>query len=96
MKIKADVSTGIPLAESMRETGVFPNMCVQMTSIGEESGNIDAMLNKVADFYEEEVDELVTGLTAMMEPMIMAILGVVIGGLVLAMYMPIFKMGDSI
>jgi len=96
MKIKADVSTGIPLAESMRETGVFPNMCVQMTSIGEEAGSIDAMLNKVADYYEEEVDELVNGLTAMMEPMIMAFLGVVIGGLVLAMYMPIFKMGESI
>ena len=96
MEIKKKVETGIPLADSMREAEVFPNMCVQMTQIGEESGDIDKMLNKVADYYEEEVDELVTGLTAMMEPMIMAFLGVVIGGLVLAMYMPIFAMGENI
>ena len=96
MQIKKEVSTGIPLAESMRATEVFPNMCVQMTQIGEESGDIDKMLNKVADYYEEEVDALVEGLTAMMEPMIMAFLGVVIGGLVLAMYMPIFAMGENI
>jgi len=96
MKIKSEVSTGIPLAESMRNVGVFPNMCVQMTQIGEESGDIDKMLNKVADYYEEEVDALVEALSAMMEPMIMAFLGVVIGGLVLAMYMPIFSMGDVI
>ncbi|HIE00317.1 MAG TPA: type II secretion system F family protein [Thiotrichaceae bacterium] len=96
MAIKKDVSTGIPLAESMRETGVFPNMCVQMTQIGEESGDIDKMLNKVADYYEEEVDALVESLSSMMEPMIMAFLGVVIGGLVLAMYLPIFSMGGEI
>ncbi|MCK5720500.1 MAG: type II secretion system F family protein [Thiomargarita sp.] len=96
MQIKSEVSTGIPLAESMRETGVFPNMCVQMTQIGEESGDIDKMLNKVADYYEEEVDALVEALSALMEPMIMAFLGVVIGGLVLAMYMPIFAMGSVI
>ncbi len=96
MAIKKDVSTGIPLAESMRETGVFPNMCVQMTQIGEESGDIDKMLNKVADYYEEEVDGLVESLSSMMEPMIMAFLGVVIGGLVLAMYLPIFSMGGEI
>jgi type IV pilus assembly protein PilC len=96
MKIKSDVSTGITLAESMRETGVFPNMCVQMTQIGEESGDIDKMLNKVADYYEEEVDGLVESLSSMMEPMIMAFLGVVIGGLVLAMYLPIFTMGGQI
>ncbi len=95
MQIKADVSTGITLAESMRDSGVFPNMCVQMTQIGEESGNIDQMLNKVADYYEEEVDGLVESLASMMEPMIMAFLGVVIGGLVLAMYMPIFAMGGQ-
>jgi type IV pilus assembly protein PilC len=95
MKIKSEVSTGITLAESMRETGIFPNMCVQMTQIGEEAGSIDKMLNKVADYYEEEVDALVESLSSMMEPMIMAFLGVVIGGLVLAMYMPIFAMGGQ-
>ncbi len=96
MKIKSEVETGITLAESMRNAGVFPNMCVQMTQIGEESGDIDKMLNKVADYYEEEVDAIVEALSAMMEPMIMAFLGVVIGGLVLAMYMPIFSMGSVI
>ena len=93
MRIKDDVSTGIPLAESMRSVGIFPNMCVQMTQIGEESGNIDKMLNKVADYYEEEVDNAVDSLSSMMEPIIMAFLGVVIGGLVIAMYLPIFAMG---
>jgi type IV pilus assembly protein PilC len=96
MKIKEEVMTGTTLAESMRNAGVFPNMCVQMTQIGEESGSIDKMLNKVADYYEEEVDALVESLSAMMEPMIMAFLGVVIGGLVLAMYLPIFSMGAAI
>ncbi len=96
MQIKADVSTGITLAEAMRDCGVFPNMCVQMTQIGEESGDIDKMLNKVADYYEEEVDNLVDSLASMMEPMIMAFLGVVVGGLVLAMYLPIFTMGGQI
>jgi type IV pilus assembly protein PilC len=96
MKIKNEVETGTPLAESMRNVEVFPNMCVQMTQIGEESGNIDKMLNKVADYYEEEVDALVESLSSLMEPMIMAFLGVIIGGLVLAMYMPIFSMGDVI
>ncbi|RKZ80045.1 MAG: type II secretion system F family protein [Candidatus Parabeggiatoa sp. nov. 1] len=96
MKIKSEVETGITLAESMRNAGVFPNMCVQMTQIGEESGDIDKMLNKVADYFEEEVDAIVEALSAMMEPMIMAFLGVVIGGLVLAMYMPIFSMGSVI
>ncbi len=96
MQIKADVSTGITLAEAMRDCGVFPNMCVQMTQIGEEAGDIDKMLNKVADYYEEEVDNLVDSLASMMEPMIMAFLGVVVGGLVLAMYLPIFTMGGQI
>ncbi|MCK5716160.1 MAG: type II secretion system F family protein [Thiomargarita sp.] len=93
IEIKNDVATGIPLAESMRAQGVFPNMCVQMTQIGEESGNIDQMLNKVADYYEEEVDNAVDSLSSMMEPLIMAFLGVLIGGLVIAMYLPIFAMG---
>jgi type IV pilus assembly protein PilC len=94
MRMKDDISQGIPLADSMRDTNAFPNMCVQMTKIGEESGDLDKMLNKVADYYEEEVDNLVESLSSLMEPMIMAFLGVVIGGLVLAMYMPIFQMGS--
>jgi len=95
-KIQSEIATGIALADSMRDTGVFPNMVVQMVQIGEESGAIDAMLGKVADYYEAEVDELVAAISSLMEPMIMAFLGVVIGGLVLAMYMPIFKMGSVI
>ncbi len=96
MKIRDEISTGTSLNVSMRDSGVFPNMVVQMVSIGEESGAIDAMLSKVADFYEEEVDNLVDALSSLMEPMIMAFLGIVIGGLVLAMYLPIFKMGSVI
>jgi type IV pilus assembly protein PilC len=96
MQMKADVSTGTTLAQSMRDSKVFPNMVIQMVQIGEESGAIDKMLSKVADYYEEEVDAIVEKISAMMEPMIMAFLGVVIGGLVLAMYMPIFNMGKVI
>lgn len=96
MKIKNDVSGGITLADSMREVKVFPNLCVQMTQIGEESGELDKMLNKVADYYEEEVDNLVESLSSLMEPLIMAFLGIVIGGLVVAMYLPIFQMGSVI
>ncbi len=95
-RIKDDVATGIPLAESMRAQNVFPNLCVQMTQIGEESGDLDKMLNKVADYYEEEVDTLVESLSSLMEPLIMAFLGIVIGGLVVAMYLPIFKMGSVV
>ncbi len=96
LKMKEDIATGTQLAVSMCDTDVFPNMVVQMVSIGEESGSIDTMLGKVADFYEEEVDNLVDSLSSLMEPMIMAFLGVVIGGLVVAMYMPIFKLGSVI
>ncbi len=96
MKVRDDIATGTSLNVSMQDVGVFPNMVIQMVSIGEESGAIDAMLSKVADFYEEEVDNLVDALSSLMEPMIMAFLGVVIGGLVLAMYLPIFKMGQVI
>jgi type IV pilus assembly protein PilC len=97
MKMKEDISTGTALADSMRDCGdIWPNMVIQMVQIGEESGAIDKMLAKVADYYEEEVDEMVEKISAMMEPMIMAFLGIVIGGLVLAMYMPIFKMGEVI
>lgn len=93
MRVREDVSAGQQLNFSMRNTGVFPNMLLQMTSIGEESGALDDMLNKAAEFYEEEVDNAVDNLTALMEPMIMAVLGVLIGGLIIAMYLPIFKMG---
>jgi type IV pilus assembly protein PilC len=77
----------------MRDCGLFPNMVVQMVAIGEESGAIDTMLGKVADWYEQEVDDAVEALTSLLEPMIMAFLGVVIGGIVVGMYLPIFKMG---
>ena len=93
MRMKDDVSTGTQLQQSMKQTGMFPNMVVQMVAIGEESGSLDEMLAKVADFYEEEVDNLVDGLSSLLEPMIMAILGVMVGGLVIAMYLPIFKLG---
>ncbi len=95
-KIKQDVSSGTQLNFSMRTTGVFPSMAIQMTAIGEESGALDAMLDKVATFYEEEVDNMVDGLTALMEPMIMAVLGVLVGGLIIAMYLPIFQLGSVV
>ncbi|UVO18924.1 type II secretion system F family protein [Stutzerimonas stutzeri] len=93
MKVKNDVSTGMQLNFSMRTTGTFPSMAVQMTAIGEESGSLDEMLGKVATFYEDEVDNMVDGLTSLMEPMIMAVLGVLVGGLIIAMYLPIFQLG---
>lgn len=95
-KVKQDVSTGMQLNFSMRSTNVFPAMALQMTAIGEESGALDDMLDKVATHYESEVDNMVDGLTALMEPMIMAVLGVVVGGLVIAMYLPIFQMGNVV
>lgn len=96
MRIRDDVATGQQLTFSMRQTGIFPPMAVQMTSIGEESGSLDSMLDKVATYYEDEVDAAVDGLTSMMEPAIMAFLGVVVGGLLIAMYMPIFQMGKVV
>jgi type IV pilus assembly protein PilC len=93
MRIRENVSTGQQLQLCMAQTGVFPPMAVQMIAIGEESGSLDAMAAKVADFYEAEVDALVDALSSLLEPMIMAILGVLVGGLVVAMYLPIFKMG---
>lgn len=93
MKVKADVSSGTQLNVSMRSTGVFPSMALQMTSIGEESGALDTMLDKVASYYEAEVDNAVDGLTALMEPVIMSVLGVLVGGLIIAMYLPIFQLG---
>jgi type IV pilus assembly protein PilC len=95
-KIQQEVSTGSSLTVSMQNSGVFPNMVLQMCSIGEESGALDAMLGKVADFFEREVDDSVDALASLMEPLIMAVLGVLIGGLVIAMYLPIFKMGQVV
>jgi len=96
LKIRDEVSSGQQMHFAMRSTGVFPNMVVQMTSIGEESGALDAMLDKAASYFEAEVDNAVDGMTAMLEPMVMAFLGVVIGGLIIAMYLPIFQMGEVV
>ena len=96
MRIREDVSTGQQLQFAMRSTNVFPSMAVQMVAIGEESGALDAMLEKVATHFENEVDNAVDGLTSMMEPLIMAVLGVLVGGLVIAMYLPIFQMGSVV
>ncbi|HET7546163.1 MAG TPA: type II secretion system F family protein [Usitatibacter sp.] len=95
-KIQAEVSTGTGLTTAMTNSGVFPSMVLQMTAIGEESGSLDAMLGKVADFFEQEVDEAVESLSSLMEPMIMVVLGGLIGTIVVAMYLPIFKMGQAI
>jgi type IV pilus assembly protein PilC len=95
-KIQQDVSTGTSLTAAMQAANVFDNMVLQMAAIGEESGSLDAMLTKAADIYEREVDEAVASLSSLMEPMIMVVLGTIIGGLVVAMYLPIFKMGQAI
>jgi len=96
LRMRDDTASGTQLQASMRSTNLFPNMVVQMVAIGEESGSLEDMLSKVADFYEEEVDNMVDGLSSLLEPMIMAILGVLVGGLVIGMYLPIFKMGSVI
>ena len=96
MKMREEVATGQRLQFAMSQAILFPNMVQQMVAIGEESGSMDAMLAKVADFYEEEVDNLVDNLSSLMEPIIMVILGILIGGLIVAMYLPIFKMGAAI
>jgi type IV pilus assembly protein PilC len=95
-KIQTEVSTGTSLTVAMQNTNLFPNMVLQMVTIGEESGALDSMLGKVADFYEAEVDDAVDALASLMEPMIMVVLGTLIGGLVVAMYLPIFKMGQVV
>jgi len=95
-KIQTEVSTGTSLTIAMQNANVFPNMVTQMVAIGEESGALDSMLGKVADFFEEEVDEAVASLSSLMEPLIMVVLGVLIGGLVIAMYLPIFKLGSVV
>lgn len=92
-RIQSEISTGTSLTVAMQNAQVFPNMVLQMTAIGEESGALDSMLSKVADFYEAEVDDAVAAISSLMEPVIMVVLGTLIGGLVIAMYMPIFKMG---
>ncbi len=95
-QIQKDVSTGSALTTSMQTTGVFPSMVLQMCAIGEESGSLDQMLGKAAEFYEDEVDEAVKGLSSLMEPFIIVILGVLIGGIVVSMYLPIFKLGQVV
>ena len=94
--IRDNVSVGVTLTDAIVDTGVFPNMLVQMTKIGEESGTLDEMLSKVADYYEAEVDNAVAALSSLMEPFIMVFLGVIIGALVIALYLPIFKMGQAV
>jgi type IV pilus assembly protein PilC len=96
LKMRDEVSTGTQLNVSMQKVNLFPNMVIQMTAIGEEAGSIDSMLGKVADFYEEEVDNAVDSLSSLLDPFIMVILGTLVGGLVIAMYMPIFEMGKVV
>lgn len=96
LRMREDVATGQSLQLAMRQRNLFPNMVVQMVSIGEESGALDDMLNKVADFYEEQVDNAVDAMSSLMEPIIMVVLGTLVGGLIVAMYLPIFKMGSVI
>ncbi|MEW5880436.1 MAG: type II secretion system F family protein [Pseudomonadota bacterium] len=95
-QIQSEVNMGTSLAQAMQNSGVFPNMAVQMTGIGEESGSLDSMLSKVADYYEREVDETVDALASLIEPIIMVVLGVIIGGIVIAIYLPIFKLGQVV
>ncbi len=93
MRMREEVSTGQRLQQSMENTGLFPNMVIQMIAVGEESGSLDEMSGKVATFYEADVDNAVDSMSSLLEPLIMAILGVLVGGLVIAMYLPIFKLG---
>jgi type IV pilus assembly protein PilC len=95
-RIKNDVSSGSQLNFSMRNTGIFPTMAIQMTAIGEEAGSLDEMLDKTASYYEAEVDNAVDNLTTLMEPLIMSVLGVLVGGLIVAMYLPIFQLGSVV
>ncbi|MCX2781397.1 type II secretion system F family protein [Microbulbifer thermotolerans] len=96
LKIRDSVATGIPLNGAMRASNLYPTMLVQMAAIGEESGALDEMLGKAADFYEEAVDNMVDNLTTLLEPMIMAVLGILVGGLMVAMYLPIFQLGQVV
>ncbi len=94
--MRDEVATGHQLQMTMRQVGIFPNMVIQMVAIGEESGALDSMLAKVADFYEEEVDNAVDSLSSLLEPLIMSVLGIIVGGLIIAMYLPIFKLGSVV
>lgn len=95
-KVRDEVSTGTPLNVALTNTGKFPALLIQMTAIGEESGALDTMLDKVASYYEEAVDNSVDNLTALLEPLIMSVLGILVGGMMIAMYLPIFMMGQAI
>ena len=95
-QIQSEVSTGTSLTNAMQNANIFPNMVTQMVAIGEESGALDSMLSKVADFFEQEVDDAVEAMSSLMEPMIMVVLGTLIGGMVVAMYLPIFKLGSVV
>ena len=95
-KVRSGISEGRTMADPLVESGVFPSMVCQMIAVGESTGALDTMLEKIADFYDEEVDQAVTNLTAMIEPIMMVFLGVTIGGLVISMYLPIFKMGSLV
>ena len=96
MRMKDEVATGQRLQRAMENSGLFPNMVVQMIAVGEESGSLDTMSGKVAEFYEAEVDNAVDSMSSLMEPLIMAVLGVLVGGMVIAMYLPIFKLGSVV
>lgn len=96
VRIKDEVSTGQQMNKAMENTQLFPNMVIQMVAIGEESGTLEKMLSKVADFYEEDVDNSVDSLSSLLEPIIMSLLGVLVGGLVIAMYLPVFKLGSAL
>lgn len=93
---RTKISEGKSMSEPLQDSGIFPPMVVQMVQVGESTGALDNMLNKIADFYEEDVDNLVTNLTSLMEPIIMMFLGVILGGLIIAMYLPIFKLGTVV
>jgi type IV pilus assembly protein PilC len=95
-KVRSGIAEGRTMADPLVESGVFPSMVCQMIAVGESTGALDTMLEKIADFYDEEVDQAVTNLTAMIEPIMMVFLGVTIGGLVISMYLPIFKMGSLV
>jgi len=96
LRMKDEVATGQRLQRAMENTGIFPNMVVQMIAVGEESGSLDTMLSKVADYFEREVDETVDALASLIEPLIMVVLGGIIGSIVVAIYLPIFKLGQVV
>jgi type IV pilus assembly protein PilC len=96
LRMKDEVATGQRLQRAMENTGLFPNMVVQMIAVGEESGSLDTMAGKVAEFYESEVDNAVDSMSSLLEPLIMAVLGILVGGMVIAMYLPIFKLGSVV